>query len=259
MHSKSKGTNELTESNPDWKLYLRSLADELAVQSKRVRNLIGDSHWLTDGHHKEYLLLSLLNRHLPTGVVASRGFVISHLNTRQRSKEQDILIVDTTIEAPLFHQSNVIISFPEAVIAAISVKSTLDKDTLLDAIAGLESVASIIGECGCWLGGYWFEIGNPIANNPGKIYEYLAHQVQEESQTNDQFFSIQNANFFCSGHDYAFEYKKNRNLQVYSCSGLATGFFLAHLLDFIAAKRKAPRIQFSELVDIAASIIPSNS
>jgi hypothetical protein len=48
--------------------YLKSIADELTVQANRVRDLIGNAHWLSDGHHKEYLLTALLQRHLPSGL-----------------------------------------------------------------------------------------------------------------------------------------------------------------------------------------------
>src|SRR4051794_17511886 len=45
---------------PNRQRYLVSLAEELYAQANRVRDLIGDAHWLSDGHHKEYLLIDLL-------------------------------------------------------------------------------------------------------------------------------------------------------------------------------------------------------
>ena len=77
-----------------WPKYLSSLAKELSSSSDRVRDLIGNAHWLTDGHHKEHLLRSVLARHLPSGMVAARGFVLDPSSEGVCSTEQDILVVD---------------------------------------------------------------------------------------------------------------------------------------------------------------------
>lgn len=145
---------------PNWLRYLNSLSNELAAQSQRVRDLIGDSHWLVDGHHKEYLLIELLSRHLPTRYIASRGFVISPADPNKRSLEQDILIVDQNIEAPLFNQGGVVIAFPNAVRAAVSVKSTLGKKEVEDSVIGLNSVRALCKQPeSVWTGAYFFEVG----------------------------------------------------------------------------------------------------
>src|SRR5262249_30217168 len=72
---------------PNRHRYLLSLAEELHSQSTRVRDPIGDAHWYYDGHQKEYLLVDLLRRHLPSGMLASRGFVISATDPEHRSRE----------------------------------------------------------------------------------------------------------------------------------------------------------------------------
>jgi len=38
---------------PNVHSYLCSWSDELVSRANRVRMLIGDAHWLSDGHHKE--------------------------------------------------------------------------------------------------------------------------------------------------------------------------------------------------------------
>ena len=86
---------------PNRERYLRSLADELSAQSLRVRDLIGDRHWLTDGTHKEFLLAEIIRRHVPGAHIVARGFIISPFGTDACSRELDILIVDTSSEAPV--------------------------------------------------------------------------------------------------------------------------------------------------------------
>jgi hypothetical protein len=73
-------------------------------------------------------------------MLASRGFVISATETDRRSREQDILVVDATQEAPIFNQGGVIIVFPRFVRAAVSVKTTMNSVTVEDSVAGLNSV-----------------------------------------------------------------------------------------------------------------------
>ena len=116
--------------------YLASMSEELLSQANRVRDLIGDRHWFSDGHHKEQLLASLLRRHLPADVIVSRGFVIDPSDAGWCSKEQDILVVNAHQEAPIFQQGDLIICFPRTVLAAISVKTRMDRATILDTIDG---------------------------------------------------------------------------------------------------------------------------
>src|SRR5258708_39817937 len=110
--------------------YFLSLAAELNAHSSRVRQLIGDAHWGHDGRHKEILLGDMIRRHSPSPVVVSSGFVVSPNNAEVRSSEQDILVIDTSTEAPLFHQADIVIVFPHTVIAPISRKSTLKHTTI---------------------------------------------------------------------------------------------------------------------------------
>src|SRR5262249_6536833 len=147
---------------PNWYRYLASLAGELHSQATRVRDLIGTSHWLSDGHHKEYLLRGLLERHLPGQMIAARGFAVSSQDENLRSTEQDILIVDVSHEAPLFYQGGLVIAFPRTVKAAVSVKTTLDSSTVPDSVAGLNVLRNVCKDetepRSIWCGAYFFEV-----------------------------------------------------------------------------------------------------
>lgn len=141
---------------PDPTSYLRSLSLEIQSRANRVRHLIGDAHFLTDGHHKEYVLQSMLEKFLPHGVICARGFVVRDDSLSVVSKEQDLLLVDTRRCAPLFYESGVVVTFPENVRAAVSVKSTLSSTSLLDSINGLNSIPRIESEQQPWLGIFAF-------------------------------------------------------------------------------------------------------
>ena len=62
---------DITESNP--LSYLAISSQELEARAQRVRTLIGDAHWLSDGNHKEALLREFLRRYLPPELVITMG------------------------------------------------------------------------------------------------------------------------------------------------------------------------------------------
>jgi hypothetical protein len=166
---------------PEKLRYLCSMAEELHSQSTRVRDLIGSVHWVSDGHHKEYLLRDFVTRYLPMGMLAARGFVISSNDQTLCSREQDILIVDTLREPPVFHQGGLIIAFPRTVVAAISVKTKMDKKEVLNSIQGLNSVREVALSSGIidsiWCGSYHFELGDTTSNNHAIQYEYCKEGI----------------------------------------------------------------------------------
>jgi hypothetical protein len=156
--------------------YMQSLAGELHSQAHRIRDLIGSKHWLSDGSHKEFLLRDLLRRHSPAGVIVSRGFVIDSAAGEGCSREQDVLMVDTSQEGPIFSQGDLIVALPHTVLASISVKTTLSRETLLSTVKGLASVRSvcarnqIAGEPMPWCGGYFFEVDQAFRAKPEAVY-----------------------------------------------------------------------------------------
>lgn len=249
--------------------YLTSLSDELKSQSNRVRDLIGDGHWLSDGHHKEYLLLELLRRHLPSSILAARGFVISPFDPTLRSREQDILIVDTGIESPVFYQGGLAIVFPNSLLAAISVKTTMKRATILDSIAVLNSTRDIYVDLpeprALWCGAFFFQIEDAIHNNPGRIFDYIDSGIKSSPITQPTRPTLHPSpigpDLFCSSDDMVFRidhgYCSNSDNIVparilgYKCGGLGTAIFIAMLLDHIISVRKDVNAQFSILADVA--------
>lgn len=184
---------------PSREAYLRSISMELQSRASRIRHLIGDSHFLTDGHHKEYLLHGVLGRFLPEGVVCSRGFVVRDQNLEFRSKEQDLLIVDVRRSAPLFFESGVLVTFPENVVASISVKSTLDSTNLKDALVGLGSIPRIDSSFQPWLGVFAFNVGETWARSPALALKWL-RENQELVSTWKQGVICGDAELFISAN-----------------------------------------------------------
>ena len=236
--------------------YLQSLAFELSVQAKRVRDLIGDAHWLSDGHHKEYLFLSLLQRHLPTGIIASRGFVVGHNNEAVCSKEQDILIIDTMAEGPLFNQGNLLIAFPHQVRAVVSIKTTVSDAMVDDATTGMASVYETAfphGTADPWFGIYFFE---PCPCKAETLAKYLksamvASHALRNVPPNWYIDALACSNdLFCLKRVHSKENGVPTTLlRGYTHQGLSTALFLGHLLDHLSASTKNGESTFLSAMD----------
>ena len=248
--------------------YLFSLAEELTAQAKRVRDLIGGSHWFSDGHHKECLLLDLLRRHLPGNTIAARGFVIGSSGEEAQSREQDILILDTSSEAPIFHQGGLVIGFPAQVLASISVKTTLGRKEIIDSVASLNGLRNVAyrdrHDQDIWCGGFFFEEDAGMRNFPKRRYKAIQDGIDQNPVTPPPPSAVTSPklapDILASSKDLAFiihhSYRSDEStieparLNSYECNGMATAIFLASLLDHIAAVRGCDS-EFATLIDEA--------
>lgn len=111
-----------------------SWADELLSRAARVRQLIGDAHWLSDGFQKEEIVREFLRRHLPQSLRISRGFVCPADRTSRVSPEVDILVTDTESELPWLVEGGLAIVPPSCVVAQVHVKTTFKKENLLEVL-----------------------------------------------------------------------------------------------------------------------------
>jgi hypothetical protein len=117
-----------------------SWADELLSRASRVRQLIGDAHWLSDGFQKEDIVREFLRRHLPQSLRISRGFVCPTDAGSAVSPEVDILITDTESELPWLVEGGLAIVPPSSVVAQIHVKTTFKAENVLDVFRSSHAV-----------------------------------------------------------------------------------------------------------------------
>jgi hypothetical protein len=129
---------------PDIGGYLESWSSELKARQDRVRLLIGNAHWLSDGHHKEAIIREFLDRYLPSNLVVSRGFVRPSRVAEQCSPEIDILIVDPGRHPPLFNEGGLIIVPPSAVLAYFEIKTRFSRSTLRNALKSVCATQSAL-------------------------------------------------------------------------------------------------------------------
>jgi hypothetical protein len=220
--------------------FLQTLSAELIAQENRIRFLIGDRHWHTDGAHKEAILISLLSRYLPAGFVATRGFVINTHDENLCSKEQDILILDTRTERPLFLAGDVAVAFVEQTVASISVKTTLDKQTIRAASEGLESLRYVdqrpFSENQIWKAIFFYRIESEITNPERTVVDWIRQLADSHSNLgwnmlclNPHLIVKSNAAPRSGTGELATSYRG------YNCPGMAAAIMISSLLDVIAA------------------------
>lgn len=257
----------MSRINPDRLGYLHSLGAEVRSQADRVRHLIGSSHWLSDGHHKEYLLKEVIQRHAPSAVLVARGFVVDPVDPDQRSPEQDLLLVDTRVEGPLFNQGGLCVVFPRSVCAAIGVKTTLRKKELVQQVEGLNSLRSVANQCigpnGLWTGAVFFRVGKPCQGDAAKLYGYIEEAIRanipRRPLIDDGGDRPIGPDLVVGGDSLVIRAQYVRgaategaltvNLHGYDCRGHALAVFLAHLMDRISERRGGQHSEFSSFLD----------
>ena len=252
---------------PDRSRYLHSLADELNAPANRIRNLIGGKHWPTDGAYKEYLLANVIRRHCPSALIVARGFVVSDVDPTVVSREQDLLIIDITREAPLFYEAGIVVTFPRHVVGAISVKSAVNKAEVEDVISVLNSLRTAadhpsLEPSTIWCGAYAYS----PPNNAAKVYEHIAGALRSSPVTYrrpQRTVRPVGPDCIVAGPDllWTIDHERGDNNEVairgYSCDGLSAAFLLGQLLNHISSLRDRSESDFGSLLSSAISLDPA--
>ncbi|MES9973781.1 MAG: DUF6602 domain-containing protein [Candidatus Thiodiazotropha sp.] len=129
-------------TEPDNASFLFSLSQELTARSNRIRYLIGDAHWLSDGYHNENVVRDFLIRYSPNSIVVSSGFLRSTLPNSSPiiSPEIDILLTDSQDHIPLYSEGGLMIAEPDSVRAYLEIKSTFSRPVLRNALEHIVKV-----------------------------------------------------------------------------------------------------------------------
>jgi hypothetical protein len=114
----------------DVERYLRSLGQEVMSLQQRVRYILADAHWQTDGEWKESVVRQVLRRYLPTAVHVSRGFVVT---SDVASTQIDILLHDAS-KPVLFKDGDLVFVTPDAVLGLIEIKARVGRSKFREAL-----------------------------------------------------------------------------------------------------------------------------
>lgn len=119
-------------------MYLEACHDELLVAFKRTS--AGGTHGGDLGENREQLIVNFINDNQPRRLYAHRGGQIIGVNS-EPSKQIDVLVThDSTIE---FRKDEKSYRVAESILAAIAVKSVLDREPLKEDFENLASLPAI--------------------------------------------------------------------------------------------------------------------
>lgn len=156
--------------------YQKSIGEALKIEQNRIRNLIGSSHWLTDGEYKESILRKVLKDFLPEIYRVGTGFVCypnieeagdnssQEEEPRNNSNQIDILI--TSKKFPTLYKSGELhFVTPECVNAIVEVKTKLTngeqiKEVLQKLSNDVKKIRkNLLEGQECWAGLFVYEKG----------------------------------------------------------------------------------------------------
>lgn len=165
----------------DFLAYHKSIGEELKTSEKRVRNLIGDSHWLTDGEHKESILRKVMNDFLPEIYRVGTGFVCypNSESTMKNSGQIDILIT-SKFNPTLYKSGELHFVTPECTNAIVEVKTELSngeniKKVLLKLSKEVKTIRENSNEQRCWAGLFVYNQGNIKEDEVLKTLQEIAN------------------------------------------------------------------------------------
>ncbi|MGH2548536.1 MAG: DUF6602 domain-containing protein [Rhodanobacteraceae bacterium] len=143
----------------DYKSLLESWSGEFSSRCSRVRHLISDRHWLSDGRHKEEILADQLSRYVSKKWDLGGGFIIAH--DTQISPEIDLHVCNHEKSPPLLAEGSVRIVAAEAVFAFIEVKSTASTSAFGEVAKHQKATLSVLSAVprAIWSGAFFFSKG----------------------------------------------------------------------------------------------------
>ena len=176
-------------------------------------------------------------------------------------------VLDTSKEAPLFHQNGLSIALPSTVLAAVSVKTACTAKELRDSCATLNSLLDVTNRAAnpkvVWLGAFFYE---EPKRSPAErfVRDDLAPAVAAAPlpaanvATGFQPPPLGASCFATAGDLFAkVAYSESEaTLSAYRANGLAAALFLAHFIDHVATRlgaAEADLIGFAD--DTSASMI----
>lgn len=212
--------------------YMKSLTYELISIKDRVRNFIGDNHWVSVGNHHEQILFQLIKEKLPNTVGICTGFVINiedskTLNTKRITKQIDIIIYDRAF-SPLYKFNDFGIIESRNVLGIIEVKAAFKGNQFKNAVESANYNGEIINKKSIFNGIFSFEIGD-LTINENKISKPIVSEIS------NNFGQITNISFgmnsFCKLWESGFLSFNEDTYRFYSLEDLSYGYFVSNLLE----------------------------
>jgi hypothetical protein len=190
--------------------------------------LIGDAHSLRDGHHKEYVLVDVFTRSSPRP-----GFMVSRMQQNECTTEQDIHVIDSTVEAPHFR-------IPWSRRCQSRAPSAKQKSPTLVQVSlqccewrSRRSISVALRRV--LLCHAIFPSGTVASHLATQIHAHCERYFTSATQSPRHLFEPATGPVFIAEPDHTNEH--GYRLRCYDCGTLPTTFSLADLLEHLAMRR----------------------
>lgn len=121
--------------------YFESFANEVTGKFQRLQKIIGNR--TASGDYHEEILRTLLRNFLSKRFSVKKGFIYGGQN--QVSKQIDIMVIDENSPAAyIFQEGEFAIVIPQAVVAVLEVKTTLNAPDFEQALENISSAKSLM-------------------------------------------------------------------------------------------------------------------
>ncbi|WP_408006430.1 DUF6602 domain-containing protein [Pseudalkalibacillus sp. A8] len=154
--------------------FFESINIELISLKDKVRNLLNNVHWLTDGELKESILRNIIRRHMPKNIEVGRGFI---MNDNNCSNQIDILLFDKSYPI-LFRDGDLVFVTPDAVKGIVEVKTTASSGNVLKAFRNLTYNTQFVQSTNCFIGFFAYE----SELNSQSVLNHLHNFAEEDRQ-----------------------------------------------------------------------------
>lgn len=142
--------------------YFDSFAEEIKSKLGRLQALV-ERHGSTSGDYHEEILRTLLRNFLSKRFSVKKGFICAGSEHGQISKQIDLMVIDENLPMVyVFQEGDFAVVVPEAVVAVMEIKTTLNKEGFIESFENIFSAKSLMRE----------DLGLFPANLTGIIFGY---------------------------------------------------------------------------------------
>lgn len=218
----------------DFISYHKSIGEVLKNSENRIRNLIGRSHWLTDGEHKESILRKVISDFAPEIYRIGSGF-ICYPSSSDNSTQIDILVT-SKMNPTLYKSGELHFVTPDCANAIVEVKTKLTNgDSLTGVIRGLsEQVRRIrTSNTNCWAGLFIYEAGRLTDEN---VLEALQTVVNNDPLGAINCVAIGENKFvryWATGHSQS-QLPQEPVWHAYELNSLSQPYFISNLISHLS-------------------------
>ncbi|TCP54627.1 hypothetical protein EV586_104248 [Tumebacillus sp. BK434] len=232
--------------------YFRSFAEELNTTKNRVRNLIGETHWASDGSHKEAILRETLRKFLPSKYEIGSGFIIDD-SGNSSSKQIDILIYDNA--SPVIFRSSEFVIVPRHYVkAVIEVKTDIYYKTQREsAFENLYSAQTILNDDtnDVYTAIFAYDYKDIETKSMHGVSEHIVTRISEfyirkfeelnsrSTVSKEMFLRKYSLSSFCINQQlYGLHWKNQRHPEfgIYNTEEKSFNFFVSNLLNTMDSK-----------------------